>query len=45
MRRQVNFPKVSMGGGAKIIEGIEEIEIHIDRKISNVCSLSAIDDL
>ena len=43
----VNFSKVSVGGGAKRIEGIEEIQIHAERKILNVrsLSLSRIDEL
>ena len=45
MGRGVNFSKVLVGGGAKIIEGSEEIQIHAERKRSNVRSLSGIDEL
>ena len=45
MGKRVNFSKVSLGGGAKRIEGIKEIQIHAERKISNVRSLLGIDEL
>ena len=44
MGRWANFSKVSLGGGTKSVEGIEEIQVHAEGEIEIVCPLRGIDE-
>ena len=44
MGRGANFSKVSLGGGTKRAEGIEEIQVHVEGERETVLPLLGIDE-
>ena len=44
MGKGANFSKVMLGGGTKRVEGIKEIQVHVEGERENVCPLPGIDE-
>ena len=44
MGRGVNVSKAPLGGGIKRVEGIEEIQVHVEGERETICPLPGIDE-